>query len=96
MITLTGLVPLYPTLHRQLHTSLFNLSLRILSGSYTSPTLPETISDACGLHAVLHFTGGKVGAAPLWRKSLDIALANAWSSFSALRTTFLQRMLLRL
>ncbi|KAF8515002.1 rRNA processing/ribosome biogenesis-domain-containing protein [Gautieria morchelliformis] len=93
MMALTRLVPLYPTLHRQLHTSLFNLSFRILSGSYTSPTLPETISDACCLHAVLHFTGGKVGAAPLWRKSLDTALANAWSSFSALRTTFLQRIL---
>ena len=93
-MTLTRLVPLYPTLHRQLYTSMFNLSFRFLSGSSTSPTPQDIILDICNLHAVLHFTGGKVGAAPLWRKSLDTALANAWSAFLALRTTFPQRVLL--
>ena len=52
------------------------------------------MEDACDLHVVLHFTGGKVGAAPLWRKSLDTALANAWSTLKVLRTTFVQCRLL--
>ncbi|KAJ7904735.1 hypothetical protein B0H14DRAFT_3421490 [Mycena olivaceomarginata] len=38
---------------------------------------------------VLHFTGGKVGAANLWRKSVDDTLAFGWTSFLSVRSTFL-------
>ena len=40
------------------------------------------------LYAVLSVTGGKVGAASLWRKSVDETLSIGWASFHALRTTF--------
>ncbi len=40
------------------------------------------------LYAVLSVTGGKVGAASLWRKSVDEILSIGWASFHALRTTF--------
>jgi hypothetical protein len=41
------------------------------------------------LYAVLSVTGGKVGAAGLWRKSVDEILSIGWASLQALRTTFL-------
>ncbi|KIJ56927.1 hypothetical protein M422DRAFT_23065 [Sphaerobolus stellatus SS14] len=85
--SLTNIVPAYPALHRQLHPSLVSLTFRLLSGSATSPTPASVITDACSLHSVLHVTGGKVGAAAQWRKSLDTALSNAWSAFMTLRTT---------
>ncbi|KAF8514880.1 rRNA processing/ribosome biogenesis-domain-containing protein [Hysterangium stoloniferum] len=88
MVSLARLIPLYPTLHRQLYTNMFSFSLRLLSGSSVTPTPNAVITDACALHTVLHFTGGKVGAAPLWRKSLDTAIAQAWSAFGTLRSTF--------
>jgi hypothetical protein len=40
------------------------------------------------LYAVLSVTGGKVGAASLWRKSMDEILSIGWASLHALRTTF--------
>jgi hypothetical protein len=40
------------------------------------------------LYAVLSATGGKVGAASLWRKSVDEILSIGWASLRALRTTF--------
>jgi hypothetical protein len=40
------------------------------------------------LYAVLSVTGGKVGAASLWRKSVDEILSIGWASLHALRTTF--------
>lgn len=91
LTTLTHLVPLYPTHHRTLQPSLSTLSFRLLSGSSTTFTPSETIEDACGLQSVLHFTGGKAGSALIWRKSLDTAIANTWSAFGSLRTTFPQR-----
>jgi hypothetical protein len=41
------------------------------------------------LYAVLSVTGGKVGAASLWRKSVDEILSIGWASLHVLRTTFL-------
>jgi len=40
------------------------------------------------LYAVLSVTGGKVGAASLWRKSVDEILSIGCPSLHALRTTF--------
>lgn len=88
LATLARLVPLYPTLHRASHTALSALSLRFLNGSVPNPTSNALLEAASHLYAVLHFTGGKVGAANLWRKSVDQTLAFGWSAFFALRTTF--------
>ncbi|KAJ7498714.1 rRNA processing/ribosome biogenesis-domain-containing protein [Mycena latifolia] len=86
--TLTLLIPLYPTLHKTSHPALSRLCLSFLNGSPFKP--PNTLlrSAASRLYAVLHFTGGKVGAANLWRKAIDDTLAFGWTSFLSLRSTF--------
>ncbi|KAL0573964.1 hypothetical protein V5O48_007979 [Marasmius crinis-equi] len=85
--TITRLVPIYPNIHRANHASLSTLTLRILSANTTHSS--RTLRDpAAELYSVLHLTGGKVGAATLWRKSLDERLADAWNAFGALRTSF--------
>ncbi|KAG5648889.1 hypothetical protein DXG03_000238 [Asterophora parasitica] len=86
--TLARLVPLYPTLHRASHSALSALSLRFLNGNAPSPTSTSLLEAASGLYAVLHYTGGKIGAANLWRKSADETLSFGWAAFFALRTTF--------
>ncbi|KAH7930701.1 hypothetical protein BV22DRAFT_1000146 [Leucogyrophana mollusca] len=86
--TLATLVPLYPTLHRALAAALTALCLQILNGSAPSATDEELLESASRLYAVLHFTGGKVGAANLWKKSVDETLQFSWTAFLALRTTF--------
>ncbi|KAK1233310.1 hypothetical protein PQX77_003536 [Marasmius sp. AFHP31] len=85
--TMTRLIPIYPNIHRANHASLSALTLRILleTHGHVSRTLS---GPAAELHAVLHLTGGKVGAATLWRKSVDERLADAWTAFGGLRTTF--------
>lgn len=40
------------------------------------------------LYSLLSVTGGKVGAASLWRKSVDEILSIGWASLQTLRTTF--------
>ncbi|KAJ7240352.1 rRNA processing/ribosome biogenesis-domain-containing protein [Mycena haematopus] len=87
--TLALIIPLYPTLHRSSHSALSALSLSFLNGNpFKPPSLPLT-RTASRLYAVLHFTGGKVGAANLWRKSVDDTLAFGWTSFLSVRSTFL-------
>lgn len=49
---------------------------------------PSLLESASRLYGVLHHTGGKVGAANNWRKSLDDTLAFGWGAFLGLRTTF--------
>ncbi|KAJ3551411.1 hypothetical protein NM688_g4721 [Phlebia brevispora] len=88
MEALAHLVPLYPTLHRTLLPSMSSMSLRFLNGSAPKPMSPELSQAASKVYAVLHHTGGKVGAANQWRKSLDDTLAFAWGAFLGLRTTF--------
>ncbi|KAJ6628867.1 rRNA processing/ribosome biogenesis-domain-containing protein [Mycena sp. CBHHK59/15] len=88
LTTLTALIPLYPTLHKASHTALSALSLSFLSGNPYKPPNASLTSAASRLYAVLHFTGGKVGAANLWRKSIDETLAFGWKSFLSLRSTF--------
>ncbi|RDB22742.1 Pre-rRNA-processing protein rix1 [Hypsizygus marmoreus] len=86
--SLTKLVPLYPTLNRASHAALSALTLRFLSGNAPNPTRMPLLEAASQLYSVLPHTGGKVGAANLWRKSVDETLAFGWSAFFALRTTF--------
>ncbi|KAH9850732.1 rRNA processing/ribosome biogenesis-domain-containing protein [Lenzites betulinus] len=86
--TLAHMISLYPSLCRPLHTTLSNVALRHLNGS--TPTLtPVALVEACSrLYATLPLTGGKVGAAGLWRKSVDDTIAFAWGAFLQLRTTY--------
>ncbi|KAG5650307.1 hypothetical protein H0H81_012674 [Sphagnurus paluster] len=86
--TLARLVPLYPTLHRSLYAALSTLSLRFLSGSSPAPTSAALLQAASHLYTSLHCTGGKVGAANLWRKSTEETVAFGWNAFLALRSTF--------
>ncbi|KZT72556.1 hypothetical protein DAEQUDRAFT_704985 [Daedalea quercina L-15889] len=86
--TLTHLIPLFPTLHRSLHQQLSSVVLRYLNGSTPRPTPAQLVDAASRLYSVLHFTGGKVGAANVWRKSLDDTLGFAWNALSGMRRTF--------
>ena len=86
--TLAHLVPLYPTLHRAQASTLSSAALRYLNGSAPRPTPRPLLEAASGLYAVLHHTGGKVGAATHWRKSVDETIAFAWGALHNLRTTF--------
>lgn len=86
--TLTHLIPLFPTLHRSLHTQLSAFCLRSLNGSAPAPTDPRLFEVCSRLYAVLPVTGGKVGAASLWRKSVDETIGFTWTALAALRTTF--------
>lgn len=85
---LTVVVPLYPTLHRQLHVPLSTVTLKLLDGSAFSTPI-RIVNSACRLHACLHATGGKVGASGLWRKSLDETIGFCVTALSSLRTTTL-------
>ncbi|KAJ6539553.1 rRNA processing/ribosome biogenesis-domain-containing protein [Mycena capillaripes] len=87
--TLALIIPLYPTLHRASQSALSALCLGFLNGNPFKPPSIQLSSAASRLYAVLHFTGGKVGAANLWRKSIDDTLAFGWTSFLSLRSTFL-------
>lgn len=82
------LVPLYPTLHKALHGRLSALCLRQLSCSAGQPTDGSLSQAISRLYSVLAVTGGKVGAAGLWRKSVDEILSIGWASLGSLRTTF--------
>ena len=84
--TLTQIVPLYPTLHRQLANKLSSTSLNLLNGSPVG-TSASVVSSASKLHACLHTTGGKVGSAGLWRKSVDDTISFCFTAAAALRTT---------
>ncbi|OCH92155.1 hypothetical protein OBBRIDRAFT_886436 [Obba rivulosa] len=86
--TLTHLIQVYPSLHRPLHASLSTVSLQFLNGSSTRPMSPALVEAASQLYSVLHLTGGKVGAANLWRKSLEDTVNFAWNSFLRLRTSY--------
>lgn len=86
--TLAQLIPLFPTLHRASYAALSSLSLSFLNGRAYCPTDGALLESASRLFAILHFTGGKVGAANLWRKSVDETLVFGWNAFIALRSTF--------
>ena len=88
METLTELVLLFPSLHKQLHASLSTLALKYLNGSSPAPSSKRLVTTASKLYAVLPCTGGKVGASSLWRKSLDETLEFTQSALSWLKAEF--------
>ena len=75
---LAHMVPLYPTLHRQLVSQITAVSLENLRGSFPVPLSRERVALAAQLLAALHLTDGKVGAGPAWRKLVDDAVGSAW------------------
>lgn len=87
LTTLGRIVPLYPTLHRPLNTSLNALCMRYLNGTVSRPTSSSVLEAASHLYSILHLIGGKVGALNLWRKSIDETLAFSWSAFEQVTTT---------
>ncbi|TFK71783.1 hypothetical protein BDN72DRAFT_957805 [Pluteus cervinus] len=88
LTTLRQMVMLYPTLHRASQQALASLSFRFLNGGAPTPILSSLKHAGSALYVSLHLTGGRVGAATQWRKSLDETLALAWTSFHSLRSTF--------
>ncbi len=85
---LSVLIPLYPTLHKALHGRLSAVCLRQFNGTVGQPTDDSLARATSRLYSVLPFTGGKVGAAVLWRKSVEEILSIGWASLYAIRTTF--------
>jgi hypothetical protein len=88
MDTLKDMVVLYPSLHRALSPSITDMCHRILNGSAPQRTNKRLLHSAANLYAALHYTGGKVGAANLWKKSVDETIQCLWASLVGLRTTF--------
>lgn len=87
MDTLKDMVVLYPSLHRALSSSITDMCHRILNGSALQRTNKLLLHSAANLYAALHYTGGKVGAANLWRKSVDETIQCLWAALMGLRTT---------
>ena len=83
--TLSQLVLLFPSSHKQLHASLSALTLKHLNGSSPAPSSKKLVAAASKLYAALPCTGGKVGASNLWRKSVDETLEFTQSALSWLR-----------
>lgn len=88
MDTLKDMVVLYPSLNRALSSSITNVCHQILNGSAPQRMNKLLLHKAASLYAVLHYTGGKVGAANLWKKSVDETLQCLWTASTGLRTTF--------
>jgi len=76
--TLAHMVPLYPTLHRQLVSQVTAVCLANLQGSFPVPRPRERVALSAQLLAALHLTDGKVGAAAAWRKLVDDTVGSAW------------------
>ncbi|KAL5507952.1 hypothetical protein ACEPAH_5570 [Sanghuangporus vaninii] len=85
--TLATMIPLYPSLHRQMASNLSTVSLNLLNGRHTF-TPAVIVSSASRLHACLHITGGKVGATTLWRKSVDETIIFCSTTLAALRFAY--------
>ena len=78
LATLAHMVPLYPSLHRQLVSQITALCLANLQASFPVPVPPERTALSAQLLAALHLTDGKVGAGAAWRVLVDDAVASAW------------------
>ncbi|KIK92288.1 hypothetical protein PAXRUDRAFT_830084 [Paxillus rubicundulus Ve08.2h10] len=86
--SLAQLVPIYPSLHKALSPRLFALCNHIFNGAAPQIMGGTLFATAADLYATLHFLGGKVGGAALWRNSLDAVLQSSWTAWLSLRTTF--------
>jgi hypothetical protein len=78
LATLAQVVPLYPTLHRQLVSQITAICLANLRGSFPVPVPRERAALSAQLLAVLHLADGKVGAGAAWRMLVDNAVGSAW------------------
>jgi len=78
LATLAHMVPLYPTLHRQLVSQITSVCLENLRASFPVPVPPERVVLSAQLLAALHLSDGKVGAAAAWRILVDDAVGSAW------------------
>ncbi|KIK44256.1 hypothetical protein CY34DRAFT_802866 [Suillus luteus UH-Slu-Lm8-n1] len=85
---LKDMVILYPSLNRASSSSITAMCHQILNGSAPQRTNNLLLHNTARLYAVLHYTGGKVGAANLWKKSVDETLQCLWAALMGLRTTF--------
>lgn len=88
MDTLKDMVVLYPSLNRASSSSITKMCHQILNGSAPQRTNKLLLHNAANVYAVLHYTGGKVGAANLWKKSVDETLQCLWAASIGLRSTF--------
>lgn len=86
--TLSQLVSLFPSSHKQLHASLSALTLKYLNGSSPAPSPMKLVTASSKLYATLPCTGGKVGASNLWRKSVDETLEFTQEALSWLKADF--------
>jgi hypothetical protein len=86
--TLSQLVLLFPSSHKQLHASFSTLTLKYLNGSSPAPSSMRLVAAASKLYAILPCTGGKVGASNLWRKSVDETLEFTQAALSWLKADF--------
>ncbi|KAH9965998.1 rRNA processing/ribosome biogenesis-domain-containing protein, partial [Russula dissimulans] len=80
---LSVLVPLYSALYKAPHGRLSALCLRQSNCSARQPLDDSFARATSRLYSVLPATGGKAGAASLWRKSVDEILSIGWGSLSA-------------
>ena len=78
LATLAHMVPLYPTLHRQLISQVAAVCLANLQGSFPVPLPRERVALSAQLLAALHLTDGKVGTGTAWRKLVDDAIGSVW------------------
>jgi len=78
LATLAHMVPLYPTLHRQLVSQMTAVCLANLQGSFPVPVPRERAALSAQLLAALHLPDGKVGAGAAWRLLVDDAVSSAW------------------
>lgn len=86
--TLSKIVKVHPSAHRASYTTISNVSLRYLNGSWPCPVEEPVMRAASQLFSCLPSTGGKVGAVGLWRNALDETLGIAWTALASVRTTF--------
>ncbi|KAH8830389.1 hypothetical protein DL96DRAFT_1592690 [Flagelloscypha sp. PMI_526] len=86
--TLTMMISLHPSLHRQLQPSIAQASLRFLDRNSPDPINHRILHAASKTYSVLPVTGGKVAAANLWRKSVQDTLQSASQAIRSLRLTF--------
>ncbi|EJU06292.1 hypothetical protein DACRYDRAFT_44452, partial [Dacryopinax primogenitus] len=87
MRTLTRMLASYPNAHRSLQTQLNNICLANMRGVSLTPTPAALRQASAALFAMVCVTGGKVGAADIWKKTMLGALRSAVDCVGILRRT---------
>ena len=88
--SITTLIVAHPNLHRPLIASLSAFTNDCINSICSSSRpLPEKLVDSIShLSAVLHLCGGKTGAAGVWRKNVDEAVASCYFALGQLNSTY--------